>query len=789
MNKAEANRSPRWLSPTILLILMGLALALRWRYIQDISLSVDEFNTIWAARNVLVRGLPSYPSGNIYPHGFLFTYLQVPFALGEMNETWVRIPGLIVGLAGIPVAYWVGKKLFDQRVGLITAAAMAVDPDVILWGGRARMYGLLQLLTLLIAYFFYRGIREDRPRDRYLALGLVVLAIFTHAEAALLLPALGLALLIAWPWRRILRWNVILPFGLAAVGLGAFFLMSKFGQPGHLETLQESRPYLALSTEVLSGPMVFAPVFARLHRLPFTILTIAGIYFLFRPRFDRRAPLTYIYAILLGTLVPLLVLAGATWQNERYLFMLLPLLFIAGAQTLCSFLDLVPFLRNTIRWQSIILPLVIVLYVGLTGTHLAYTQEEGYDLAFRYVRDHWNPEAGDLVITPSPVACVLYLGDCDAFAIQRGYEEFVVQRVGDDLTADLWTASPVLTKTAELESLLETGPNVWFISDGWRFQTRYDADFIQTILDQMTLEYDERGVMVWQSLGHTPAWEPAIQRERWAPFDEALALTAFDLSTDQPVPGQELEVTLRWQALEQAGVAYTAFLHLLDAEGESVSGIDEPVLGGLYQPALWPAGATLADRHRLSLPPDLPPGNYRLDLGLYPTGQAEKLLPVEDGDRLPLAMLQIGNASFLPSPSTTTEVAFGNQIQLKGYDLDCDSEPNTCQLRLIWQAGSPMERDYTVFVHLVGPDGTIIAQDDAPPGPSFFPTSTWLPGAVSDREHLLTWSDDTPAGDYTILIGIYHQPTNDRLEATSASGESLGDVLSLTKVPIALESP
>jgi 4-amino-4-deoxy-L-arabinose transferase-like glycosyltransferase len=127
---------------------------------------VDEFNTIWAARHVLIRGIPSFPSGNIYPHGFVFTYLVVPFVLGDFSEPLARLPGLLVSLAGIPVAYWVGRKLFDHRVGLIVAAVMAVDPDGILWGGRARMYGLLQLLTLLVVYLYFRGMAKDRVRDR-----------------------------------------------------------------------------------------------------------------------------------------------------------------------------------------------------------------------------------------------------------------------------------------------------------------------------------------------------------------------------------------------------------------------------------------------------------------------------------------------------------------------------------------------------------------------------------------------------------------------------------------------
>ena len=76
MNGTEANRQEGrpWLSWLVLLLLMGVALVLRWRYVQEISLFVDEFVTAWAARNVLVRGLPIFPSGNVYPHGFVLTF-------------------------------------------------------------------------------------------------------------------------------------------------------------------------------------------------------------------------------------------------------------------------------------------------------------------------------------------------------------------------------------------------------------------------------------------------------------------------------------------------------------------------------------------------------------------------------------------------------------------------------------------------------------------------------------------------------------------------------------------
>jgi hypothetical protein len=860
---------PAWLA---LLALMGVALALRWRYVQEVSLSVDEFNTIWAAMNVPLRGLPGFPSGNIYPHGFIFTYLVVPFVLGQFNETLVHIPGLIVSLAMLPAAYWVGRKLFDERVALVATSALAVDPDAVLWGGRVRMYGLLQLLTLLAVYFYYRGLAGDRPRLRYLAMVLVVAAIFTHAEAGLLIPALGLATLAAWPWRRLLRRDTILPFVVAAAGALAFFLMSKYGQPGHLEAFEsENRFYIGLPGDPLSGPRIFAPVFFSLYRLPFTLLALAGLYFVFRPPWrppwDRRSPLTFLYVVLFSLLVPLVLLANSTWQNERYLFLLLPLLYLLAGEALCRLLDLpqrvgdspvglpnspacglpsllgafypragsekpeqvrdsprglpnllgavypragsekpeqvrdsprgLPSLLGAVKdrfpsavpWQPLLLAILIPLYIGLTGTHLAYRQELGYDLAFRYLQGQVVPAAGDRVVTVSPSACAVYLGQCDEFAIQHGYEEFVVSRPGDAAPVDLWTATPVLTRTAEFVDLLHAAPRVWFVSDTWRFQTRYDADFVQTVLDHLDLVYQERSVLIFRADGYQVRPQPTINRERHADFGQALALTGFGLSAANPAPGDEAEVTLNWQALEKPGVAYTAFLHLLAADGRGVAGVDEPVLRGLYQPDFWPRDATFADRHTLTLPPGLPPGRYRLDLGLYPGGQPGALLPVAGSDHLPLAMLSVGTVPEPALPTTQLDATFGGQIRLLGYDLTSSFQLPTSNLQLHWQALAPMTRDYTVFVHVVDANGEILTQDDRPPGDPFFPTSTWLPGTTVLDGHTLTLPQGAPPGEYTILVGVYHRPSDERLPAVDAQSNPLGDALPLATFTLGSESP
>jgi hypothetical protein len=350
----------------------------------------------------------------------------------------------------------------------------------------------------------------------------------------------------------------------------------------------------------------------------------------------------------------------------------------------------------------------------------------------------------------------------------------------------------VLTTTAAFTHLLADAPRLWFVTDGWRFQTRYHPDFILAVLDQMEVVYNQRGVLIFRGEGYHPRPEPAVERTLRAEFDRALVLQGHSLSALNPEPGDELEVTLYWRALEEAGPAYTALLHLVAPDGRGVGGLDEPVLQGLYQPDLWPDAAVLPDRHRLAIPADLPAGRYRLDLGLYPSDQAGQALPVGDGDRLPLATLQVGQAN-TPPPSNPTQVDFGDQIRLLGYDLDrrTGERGESVDLVLHWQALRPPDQDYTVFVHLVDSEASgapIVDQADGPAGDPFFPTSTWLPGQTVLSTHSLALPAGAPAG-YTILIGLYHPASNDRLIAVDAQGQTLGDALPLVTLEAGSGSP
>ena len=112
-------------------------------------------------------------------------------------------------------------------------------------------------------------------------------------------------------------------------------------------------------------------------------------------------------------------------------------------------------------------------------------------------------------------------------------------------------------------------------------------------------------------------------------FGDRIFLESVELTPDPPTlrPGDVLSVTLTWRADGRPSRAYTVFVHLVGEGEASITQGDGPPQGGEYPTSFWDAGERIADTHILAIPPDAPPGQYGLYLGLY---------VLETGERLPI---------------------------------------------------------------------------------------------------------------------------------------------------------
>jgi hypothetical protein len=108
--------------------------------------------------------------------------------------------------------------------------------------------------------------------------------------------------------------------------------------------------------------------------------------------------------------------------------------------------------------------------------------------------------------------------------------------------------------------------------------------------------------------------------------------------------------------------------------------------------------------------------------------------------------------------------------QLIGYDLPQTSvrAGQTFPITLYWRSLGETSISYAIFIHVVGPDGSIRGQWDSIPGAGTLPTTGWVSGEVITDHFEVPMSPDAPPWQYTILVGMYDPKTGDRLPVKGA---------------------
>jgi hypothetical protein len=120
-----------------------------------------------------------------------------------------------------------------------------------------------------------------------------------------------------------------------------------------------------------------------------------------------------------------------------------------------------------------------------------------------------------------------------------------------------------------------------------------------------------------------------------ANFDDKMALLAVDLPNASLQPGGILPVRLRWKSLADVTEDYTVFLQVLDDQDQIVGQVDAWPLQGTFPTSDWQPGEVVDDPYEIQLAGDLPPGKYRLQVGLYLLATLRRL-PVLDAQGQPI---------------------------------------------------------------------------------------------------------------------------------------------------------
>ena len=121
---------------------------------------------------------------------------------------------------------------------------------------------------------------------------------------------------------------------------------------------------------------------------------------------------------------------------------------------------------------------------------------------------------------------------------------------------------------------------------------------------------------------------PPIEHALEADFGGLIKLLGYTLNAETIKAGDNLQLTLYWQALAEMNTSYNVFTHLIDENDRILSQKDNPPMNGTYPTTKWRVGEIVVDGYEILVPPDTPPGKYLIETGLYEltTGQRPPVL-------------------------------------------------------------------------------------------------------------------------------------------------------------------
>lgn len=172
----QAASSPLELS--VLTVIAGVAAVLRFHSLAAKSFWFDEGVSVAIAR------LDWYNFARILwrrEANMSLYYLLLHYWLHfGGSEFFVRSLSVLFAVASVLVMYFLGRRLFDSRVGLIAAALLAINAYHVQYSQDARSYSLMVLLCSLSSLYLLKCLSEPSRRNRVAYVVASVLAVYAQ---------------------------------------------------------------------------------------------------------------------------------------------------------------------------------------------------------------------------------------------------------------------------------------------------------------------------------------------------------------------------------------------------------------------------------------------------------------------------------------------------------------------------------------------------------------------------------------------------------------------------------
>jgi hypothetical protein len=200
--------------------------------------------------------------------------------------------------------------------------------------------------------------------------------------------------------------------------------------------------------------------------------------------------------------------------------------------------------------------------------------------------------------------------------------------------------------------------------------------------------------------------------------------------------GDDLDVTAVLVADERPEEAYTAFLHLVGPDGQTVATGDTFLDNALYRGSEeWEAGEVVAVPMALSVPAGIPPGRYTLEFGLYDAASGDRRAWTAPdgsaGDSWPMGELTV-TVPAEPGPlSATRPVAVVGPYNFLGAHMPSPGAVQAgglAQVHTAWQANRPPGADHRLRFVAYGMNDVARGETIVDPAAWSWPTSRWRRG-------------------------------------------------------------
>jgi mannosyltransferase len=239
-----------------------------------------------------------------------------------------------------------------------------------------------------------------------------------------------------------------------------------------------------------------------------------------------------------------------------------------------------------------------------------------------------------------------------------------------------------------------------------------------------------------------------------AEVGDGLRLIGWDLDRSEAQPGDRLRLTLVWAVDAPPAGDDWLQVFVVDAAGQTLYAGVFPPTNQWHPTSIWLAGQAWRGQSTFRLPIQAQPGAARLAVQLV-DGSGAALGPLAEVgtfDVLPTTRIFTP-----PQPQAPRLTNFGDRIVLLGADLAPGpvAPGGVLRITLYWQALVEMDIPYTVFVHVLGPEGRVVAGHDGQPANGERPTTGWVPGEYIADSHDVPIPADLARGDYIVEVGLY----------------------------------